>query len=206
MRASLCRFVVATLCVAFVVPGCCPCPTNTGDESTMYDIGVMAEGSTATLVSEGVYQIVLTNVHNNAIAFTESPDRTAKTFALEGLGMWKKMFPNEPPNAVLYGRTPTDDDIVVFEMGQPTYDPNAATLTFQATLVGDSPAPAATMDDVDLLIDPTAGQWINIAWSCGTDVITLVAAAVEAGANPLADVGAIGATAKCVSAIAAADW
>ncbi len=180
--------------------------TSSGGEEARYDIAVPVGAGTSTEVSDGVYQIVLSEVPTQVVVFSESPNRTAKYMPTVALGMWDKMFPDEAPNSVLFGRTGGTNDVIVFEMGKPTYDETNATLTFQATLVGDSAAPLAEMTNVDLLIDPTAGQWITIGWDCASAALSIVAAAVEDGANPLADLEAIGATISCIHACEAASW
>ncbi|MBN1344965.1 MAG: hypothetical protein JXQ73_19890 [Phycisphaerae bacterium] len=205
MRCYRISAVPCFLVGTFFIAGCIPATTPPTTEES-YDIAILAGGATATQVSTGVYNIVLTDVHDNAISFTEAPGRTARTFTMEALVMWDKMFSNSPPNTVMYGRTPTDATIVVFEMGKPTYDAQNNTLTFQATLVGDSPAPQEVMNDVDLLIDPTAAQWINIAWNCGSAILNIIGAAIEDGVNPLEDVESVGASIDCINAIASASW
>ncbi|MBN1344964.1 MAG: hypothetical protein JXQ73_19885 [Phycisphaerae bacterium] len=196
--------VVCAMVMCVLVAGCIPTTTPTTQDE--YDIAVLAGAGTATQVSPGVYTITLTEVHDRVIAFTQAPGRTAQTFGTQWLGLWDKMYPDSPPNAVLYGRTPTDGTISVFEMGKPTYDAENDTLTFQATLVGDSPAPQAVMDDVDLLIDPTVGQWISIATNCGSAIVNIILAAVEEGVNPVADIRAAGASVGCIAAVATASW
>lgn len=97
-----------------------------------------AADSTLESDSAAGYLLTLEGHHGGTIYFSDRPERIfgdAPTDQfLDGLGF----SPTNPPNAALV--TSTDDgepDVVVLELNDPTYDAEAGTITYGATLLAD---------------------------------------------------------------------
>ena len=166
---------------------------------TLLDLDVVARQVTLLHLSGRRYGIVMTGVSPKLVAMSQAPRRFAAYPPMEVLGFWSRMFPKGPPNALVMGRYDSATDApVVITMARPTYDAATRTLSFKGTLLPGSARPPATMDDVDLMIDPTTAQWITLAEYCGPAIVNIVLAAIAEGANPYADVAAVSTSVGCI--------
>lgn len=79
--------------------------------------------------------LVMTGLRDYVTQFPDRPLREAYAVPTQQLvDRWSEWFATSPPNAVLSFVAGDDPNprVVVLELGQPTYDPGAATLTFPA--------------------------------------------------------------------------
>jgi hypothetical protein len=100
------------------------------------------DGDTTTLT--------LTGVEDGVVAFTDRPDREVSTETpAEFVGLWdERGFADTPPNAAL---DLGNDDIVVVEITDPTWDVDTSTLTMGATVLDpDTTASGQTATTGDL--------------------------------------------------------
>lgn len=168
------------------------------------DLDVVARQVTLLHLSGRRYGIVMTGVSPKLVAMAEAPRRYAAYPPMELLGLWGRMFPGRQPNAIVMGRYDSATDApVVVRMGKPTYDAPTRTLSFKGTLLAGSAHPPTTMDDVDLMIDPTRQQWIALGMTCGPAIISIIVAAISEGANIYADVASVTNSIACVSTVIA---
>lgn len=88
--------------------------------------------------ADGIYTLTLTGAAARTTYFSDRPERNvglAPTGSfLDGLGF----APNNPPNAALVAQTETGEtDVLVIELLSSVYDPDAATLTYDAKVLAD---------------------------------------------------------------------
>ena len=89
---------------------------------------------------EGVYTLTLSDVPSQIVYFSDRPERifgVAPTQQfLDGLGF----TPANPPNAALVAQSDTgsaDEEVLVIELLNPVYDPDTATMTYDAKILAD---------------------------------------------------------------------
>ena len=181
-------------------------PAGAAPSDDGYDLTLVAAEATSRSLDSTHFEITLTGVHENVLAFQNRPHRGFGYFEVQSLvSLWPHMFGDGdgPPNASMVSRNldGNSGDPIAFSMGPPSRDESNGAITFDMVLLQGSPAPMDRFNDVSLFIDPTAFQWIKIGLACGSAAVTIVLAAIEAGANPLADLGAGLATASCLLAL-----
>ena len=74
--------------------------TAATDSQTGYDFTLLAEGGSARLIEKGLYEITLTGVHPQVLAFQDRPNRGFGHFEYESLvHLWPQMYSdgNGPP-------------------------------------------------------------------------------------------------------------
>jgi hypothetical protein len=125
---------------------------------------------------QGTHLLTLSGHPGQTIGFSDRPQRNFGQLAtaafLEALGF----TPDNPPNAALVVSTPAgDDDILVLELLNPTYDAEGALLLYEANILGEYAgevlAPvadrqqdqelASEFDHASLFIDDCADQTIG---------------------------------------------
>ena len=181
-------------------------PAGAGDSQSGYDLTLLADGGTAKQLGSNRYEITLTGVHPNVLAFQNRPDRGFAYFEVEKLpALWPGMFQNTngSPNVSMVSRDLNSNaqDSTAFSMGPPSRDESSGALTFDMSLLPGTAAPLESFTDASLFIDPTTWQWIKVGVSCGSAALSIIAAAVQGGADVLADLGAGFATATCISTL-----
>jgi len=120
------------------------------------------------------YILTLDNVTENAMWYTNRPERKAGTTTLkEYIDLWSDIYGPMPPNAVLDGFvTEPDHDGFYLNLRGPVYDSGNDSLVFEVTLLGstmDEPYPVEPVDIFDIRItvfDNTPEGQINY-WSFG---------------------------------------
>ena len=134
-----------------------------GELQAGYDFTLLAEGGTAKNIGGGKYEITLTGVHPNVLAFQDRPNRALATFDVEKLVLlWPHMFGdgNGSPNTSMISRdlNGNSDDPIAFVMAGPSFDKSSGAITFEMNLLQGSTAPIESFTDVGLFIDPTTAQ------------------------------------------------
>ena len=172
------------------------------DSDDGYDFTLIADGGTAKQLGGNLYEITLTGVHPNVLAFQNRPHRGFLQFEVEKLvALWEHMFGdgNGAPNVSMVSRdlNGNGQDPTAFSMGPPSRDESSGVLTFEMSLLQGAPPPLQSFTDADLFIDPTSWQWLKLIGACGGAVVAIVSATVMGGLNPLADIAAYGASASC---------
>jgi hypothetical protein len=168
------------------------------DLNEKHDIAIQGDSAKVIEIAAKTYRIEIEGVYPTALAFSESPGREAYEVPTEIVGLWDRMFPEGMPNSVFYGRTAEGTSVAAFQIDKPIYNIENKSLIFDARLIGDSPGLPSELHDVDLLIDPTLGQWISIAINCGGTVLSLIPAILTGGSTaPLTAI----ASAACVVAL-----
>ena len=89
---------------------------------------------------EDVYTLTLSDVPSQIVYFSDRPQRIFGTVAtqpfLDGLGF----TPANPPNAALIAQLEpgsADEEVLVIELLNPVYDPDTATMTYDAKILAD---------------------------------------------------------------------
>ena len=196
-----------------------PAGPSAADSQAGYDMTLLAEGGTAQRIGGNRYDIMLTGVHPNVLAFQSRPNRGLAHFEVESMvGLWQQMFGdgNGSPNVSMTSRdlNGNSDDPIAFSMAGPSIDESNGAMTFEMTTLPGSPAPIENFTDVSLFIDPTAGQWLDIGWFCGSAIVSIlggIALAVlsegtAASIGELLIAYGVDASADCIGAIVDADW
>jgi hypothetical protein len=146
-------------------------------ENSEWEFVLLAESGSAQKVSERGYIFTLNEVAISTLAFTDRPARQSVGVSTESVfSMWRHMFANDPPNAVIVHHDPLQAERAefAFEMINPVYDPDAQMLTFEAILLGDAGVTINNLNQISLFIDPTLGQWISIIFNCGATVVNAI--------------------------------
>jgi hypothetical protein len=197
---SLLLLIALVACGRRASPTPDPTPDPAPEQEAQVDMVVVSGGGTATEETDGNYTITLSEVSPTVVGFVEGGDKITETISTESLATgWSMFFQEGSPTAAM---TLLDEEVgasestIVLSMGEPSYDAAVNSLTFTgAVTAGDVPA---TFENVSLFIDPSAYQWWELAAKCGTSIVSIIAAAIEEGINPIADIEAANASTECV--------
>jgi hypothetical protein len=176
----------------------------TFEDGALWDWAAVANDGTVAQTGDGTYTVTLTGTAGTVLGFTNSPYTQSIQVQTENLfHMWGHMFEGMIPNAVVVYQIPGSETKTEFsfQMTNPSYDPETDTLTFDATLLSDSPVPGGTLEDVTLFIDPTAGQWVGIVFWCGATLLQAIAQIAEPELIPELLESTYGTGCQCCKAI-----
>ena len=186
-------------------------PAAPGDSEAGYDLTLLAKAGAAKHVHGNQYEITLTGVHPNVLAFQDRPNRGFAHFEVGSMvALWPLMFGdgNGSPNVSMTSRdlNGNSDDPVAFTMAGPSRDESRGAITFEMNLLQGSPAPLESFTDVSLFIDPTKWQWVKIGLVCGTAILAIMvgsylALASGGTASYVAGLIAGGASVGCINAL-----
>lgn len=104
-----------------------------------------AQSGTLTGPDEQHLTLVLQGVPDHLVRFTDRPDRESYLVAPEDTARrWPELFGDDGPNAALSvtaepGDPAAEPVVIVLTLGQPVYDPAAATMTYPAARIVDAP-------------------------------------------------------------------
>lgn len=103
-----------------------------------------AQGGTFTPAGDGTWQLDLTDVYPQTFFFSDRPERIAGQVGVEKF-LLNLDFPDpdDPPNAaIVLSEANAAQDVVIGELLDPTYDKEAATLSYRVRVLPDSPSTA----------------------------------------------------------------
>jgi hypothetical protein len=132
--------------------------TATGSGGLLFVLD--AASATVTTADDGSTTLTLIDPHEQVVAFTDRPERSASTESLDDfVGRWdERGFAADPPNAAIA----TGDDIVVVTLSEPSLD-GAGSITMTATPIAidgiagkqaTADALSAEMGAVTVFVDP----------------------------------------------------
>jgi hypothetical protein len=117
-----------------------------------------ASGGTFTArdgAAASVYDLALTDVAPDTVWFTDRPGRRADRVSTETALQMIGFGADNPPNAVVDARDAApNEDAVAVELDAPSYDADARTLTFEATLLS-KPGPRSRLAGFRSRVDPS---------------------------------------------------
>lgn len=112
----------------------------------------------ATIAPEGPaghYRLTLQDTTGRTLMVDSAPGQYYDSRATSDFSAgWSQRFGANPPNAAVYGTTPTGQAwLYFFTLDAPQYDSASGTLSYSATALGDGPATTLTLQQVALNID-----------------------------------------------------
>lgn len=101
-------------------------------------VGTPAVEGTPTVGGGAAYLLTLEGHHGATIYFADRPDRIFGDWPTQQFLDTLGFTPDNPPNAALVIETDEDaeDEVIILELIEPTFDESAGTLTYGATVIG----------------------------------------------------------------------
>ncbi|QLH43175.1 MAG: hypothetical protein HWD59_10910 [Coxiellaceae bacterium] len=171
MHIKILRGILAVLCLLLANIGLASMP---GSHDISYLFIQTAKWSVLKPIDSkpGYYQLVLHGVEPYVPYFSDRPNRVAGIITTtQFIAEWNnpKGFQNEAPNVGMVGvkilSVDKKNSVNTLTLNHPVYDPKAATVTYQATIVGGEqtqmPTHALVFKPVALFIDN-----VGSCWSC----------------------------------------
>ena len=130
-------------------------PTATSESGAIEWLFVQNAGSgTLDAAGDGSYQLVLSDVAEDTIAFTDTPHRTVRSMPTAEVVEAIDVATNTP-NAALQIESPTPVTVIL-SLTDVTYDADAATLTYPAQVLGEG-----TLGDLTAEGDSPQGSFVD---------------------------------------------
>jgi hypothetical protein len=88
---------------------------------------------------DNVYTLTLNGAPAQTILFSDRPERVFGTWPMQAFLDQLGFTPDNPPNAALVTQSPDtgEEDVVIVELLNPQYDPDAGTLSYDASVLAD---------------------------------------------------------------------
>ncbi|CAA9533617.1 MAG: hypothetical protein AVDCRST_MAG49-77 [uncultured Thermomicrobiales bacterium] len=132
-------------------PGAAPDPATLGEDGTFLFVQTATSGSFAPNPNAGTpaaggeaapgggaeYLLTLKGHPGGTVFFSDRPQRIFGEAPTEQFLAGLGFQPDNPPNAALVAQTEDGDDVVVLELLTPTYDADAGTLIYGATILAE---------------------------------------------------------------------
>jgi hypothetical protein len=162
-------FVCLIAIIALLTIGC---GSDSSDSSTeqieLLGVQTAEEGTLEPIAGEDdLYTLTLTGVNPQVVVFSERPERLTEIVTMdESIEIfWSD---SEPPNVALSGLVDGEDQILALELLSPSYDQEAATLTYTAKPLSELSSGLSHLDD-DLVAEiPSAFTSVAIFIDSGS--------------------------------------
>ena len=150
---------------------------------------------------DGSYKVTYYNVDDEPVVLKGNIKKDLGVDDMSSLmDNWGKAMQNNNNGGMLHHILPDGtSETVHVRVTDPVYDKDEKTFEFTATPVNAGDTISTSFTDASLEI--SFWDWAKLVFACGDSIAEIALAAIEAGADPIADALAAGATADCIAEI-----
>ena len=142
MQRPLRAELIFVLLGASLLISCGDDGTDTSSERQEFLFTQTAQGGTFTREADGTWLLDLAAVFPETFFFSDRPERIAGQVGVERfLTNLDFLDPDDPPNAaIVVSEADSAQDVILAELFDPTYDADAAKLSYHVRVLPDSPS------------------------------------------------------------------
>jgi len=192
--------IMSAFLFVMLVGGCNSNNTTTKsvEASDTWSFNINGDVGTAVHNEDSSYLVTYYGVENALSVESGNPDEDLGVNNIDSMiDNWDKVQKNNNRTAVLhYSLEDGSAKDVVVKIKNPSYDKTRGVFQFTVVPVDSNEMLDTNLLDISLKI--SGWDWTQLGLACGGSIVSIIAAAVQAGLDPLSDAIAAGATGDCI--------